>query len=351
MDTSYDLGIVNAIIVSANYGYTPFTGSVAVKDGRIAAVTRDRISNTECTRLIDGGGKILMPGLFNGHCHGDMTLGKGFGDGMTLGEQNDAFSDHHWFKKFITDEDRYFSRQLTYCEALLSGTTFLCENMYWSLGSLSAKAMAETGIRGALVEDLRLDFSSRDDADQGLMVPIPELRAFMDGCRKLGLVPVAGMPAEEDFETRRLLAAQEMLESLGLLRTMHLAETDWRMAMVEKKYGLSSIEYLHRNKILGRRFIGSHVVHASDRDISLLKENHVPVVNTPLCEMKIADGIAPIPEMVRQGVTVCLGTDGGMWNNSNDIFREMKGMALLHSINSGVRSLSTREILSMATIN
>ncbi|GHV73211.1 N-ethylammeline chlorohydrolase [Spirochaetia bacterium] len=344
MDKPYDWGIVNVIIVSANS--EPFTGSVAVKDGRIAAVIRETLRRDDCAQWLDGGGKILMPGLFNGHCHGDMTLGKGLGDGMTLGEQNEAFADHNWFQKFITDEDRYYSRQLTYCEALLSGTTFLCENMYWSLGKDSAKAMTETGIRGALVEDIRRDFVNQDD-----LVPAADLRAFMDDCRQQGLTPVAGLPAEEDFETHRLLTAQETLESLGMLRTMHLAETDWRVAAVETKYGLSPIEYLHQNKLLGKRFIGSHVVHASDRDVSLLKENGVSVVNTPLCEMKIADGIAPIPAMVRQGVTVCLGTDGAMWNNSNDIFREMKGMALLHSINSGTRSLSIRDILDMATIN
>jgi 5-methylthioadenosine/S-adenosylhomocysteine deaminase len=341
-----DLGIANVIIVSANFGYEPFVGSVAVKDGRIVTVTRETLASADCIRWIDGGGKILMPGLFNGHCHGDMTLGKGLGDGMTLGEQIEAFKDHNWFQKFITEEDRYYSRQLTYCEALLSGTTFICENMYWSLGGLSAKAMTETGIRGALVEDIRRDFINQDD-----LVPDADLRAFMEDCRQQGLVPIAGMPAEEDFETRRFLEAHGKLETLGMLRTMHLAETDWRIAAVKTKYGLTPIEYLYQNKILNNRFIGSHVVHASDREISLLKETGVKVANTPLCEMKIADGIAPIPEMVRRGIAVCLGTDGAMWNNSNDIFREMKGMALLHSIHGGVRSLSPRDILNMATIN
>ncbi|WP_100217120.1 amidohydrolase family protein [Treponema primitia] len=354
MGKLHDLGIVNAIIVSANFGYEPFIGSVAVKDGRIAAIIQENLNVTDgagnfvakCAQWIDGEGKILMPGLFNGHCHGDMTLGKGLGDGMTLGEQNEAFSDHNWFQKFITDEDRYYSRQLTYCEALLSGTTFLCENMYWSLGKFSAKAMIETGIRGALVEDVRRDFINQDD-----LVPTEDLRVFMEDCRRQGLVPIAGLPAEEDFETRRLLDIHKKLESLGLFRTMHLAETDWRIAAVETKYGLTPIDYLHQNKILNKYFIGSHVVHASDKEINQLKEDGVAVVNTPLCEMKIADGIAPIPEMVRRGITVCLGTDGAMWNNSNDIFREMKGMALLHSINSGARSLSPRDILNMATIN
>ena len=67
--------------------------------------------------------------------------------------------------------------------------------------------------------------------------------------------------------------------------------------------------------------------------------------------MKINDGVAPVPEMVKAGVNVSLGTDGAMWNNSNDIFREMKGMALLHSLTGGVRSLKKTDILNMATIN
>jgi 5-methylthioadenosine/S-adenosylhomocysteine deaminase len=346
MEKLYDLGVANVIIVPGGKGSEPFAGSVGVKGGRIAAVNAGGIKAGDCGQWIDGGGKLLMPGLFNSHCHGDMTLGKGFGDGMTLGEQIEAFDDHNWFWKFINDEDRYYSRQLLYCEALLSGTTFLCENMYWSLGSRSAEAMAGIGIRGALVEDVRRDFINQDD-----LVPLAELQAFMEDCQRRHLVPVAGMPAEEDFETRRLQAIHENLEGLEMLRTMHLAETDWRLAMVEKQYGFSSIEYLHQTGLLNKRFIGSHVVHASEAEIGLLAEHGVSVANTPLCEMKIADGIARIPEMLRQGVNVCLGTDGSMWNNSNDIFREMKGMALIHSVASGVRSLSPRDILDMATIN
>ncbi|MDR3148224.1 MAG: amidohydrolase family protein [Treponema sp.] len=346
MEKLYDLGVANVIIVSADNGYEPFAGSVGVKGGRIATVGPGLIDAAECGQWLDGRGRILMSGLFNSHCHGDMTLGKGLGDGMTLEEQIEAFDDHNWFWKFINDEDRYYSRQLTYCEALLSGTTFLCENMYWSLGRRSAEAMTQAGIQGALVEDVRRDFINQDD-----LVPVAELWAFMEDSRRQGLVPVAGMPAEEDFETRRLRAIHENLEGLEMLRTMHLAETDWRLALVEKNYGLRSIEYLHRNGLLTKRFIGSHVVHASDAEIGWLGEQGVSVANTPLCEMKIADGIAPIPEMVRRGVNVCLGTDGSMWNNSNDIFREMKGMALIHSVHSGVRSLSPKEILDMATIN
>jgi 5-methylthioadenosine/S-adenosylhomocysteine deaminase len=340
----YALGIDDVIIVSKNFGYEPFRGSVCVRDTLIADVRRGPVSKDECAQWIDGGGKILMPGLVNCHCHGDMTLARGLGDDMTLLEQIKAFDSHNWFQKFITDDDRYYARQLAYCEALLSGTTFICENMYWSLGGRSIQAMYEIGIKGALVEDIRFDF-----ADSHSLLSDQALLEFSAACREGGLVPVIGLPAEEDYETGLFHAIFEKLQNLDALQTMHLAENQWRVELIQTKYGMTPIECLAHNGFLNEKLIGSHVVCATENEVCLLKSARVKVANTPLCEMKIEDGIAPIPQMVRQGVNVGLGTDGALWNNSNDIFREMKGMALLHTVSSGIRSLSTKNILDMAT--
>jgi len=312
----------------------------------IAEVRRGPVSGDECTQWIDGGGKILMPGLVNGHCHGDMTLARGLGDDMTLLEQIKAFDSHNWFCEYINDDDRYYARQLTYCEALLAGTTFICENMYWGLGNRSIRAMKDIGIKGALVEDIRHDFADPDSFVDGQV-----LRDFSAACRDAGLVPVIGLMAEEDYETERLRKAFSRLENLDALQTIHLAENEWRRDIIVSKYGMTPVTYLAHHGFLHDRLIGSHVVCVTENEVGLLKEAGVKVVNTPLCEMKIADGIAPVPEMVRQGLTVGLGTDGALWNNSNDIFREMKGMSLLHTISSGIRSLSKINILDMATIN
>jgi len=339
----FTLGIDNVIVVSSS-GAAPFGGSVCVRDKRIAEVRRGPVPREQCAEWIDGGGKVLMPGLVNCHCHGDMTLARGLGDDMTLGEQIEAFRSHNWFFKYINDDDRYYARQLAYCEALLAGTTFICENMYWSLGGRSIDAMRETGIKGALVEDIRFDF-----ADSGSFISHNALKEFSDACRKNDLVPVIGLMAEEDYETDLLRTAFDLLRDIDALQTMHLAENQWRVNIINKKYDMTPIEYLAHNGFLHDRLIGSHVVYATENEVKLLREAGVKVANTPLCEMKIADGIAPIPEMVRQGVCVGLGTDGALWNNSSDIFREMKGMSLLHTINGGIRSLSKKNILDMAT--
>lgn len=342
----FKTGISGAIIVSGHNGYQPFIGSVGVSSDRIEAVIEGRIKREDCEVWIDGTGKILMPGLVNGHCHGDMTLARGLGDDLTLLEQNRNFADTGWFYTLIQDEDRYYSRQLTYCEALLSGTTFIMENMYWGLGEKSVMAMKEVGIRGALAEDIRVDFQNPDT-----FISKQQLDDFIRLCRENGLVPILGGISEEDFNTKRLKKIQGIGEENEVMITCHLAENPWRQAIFKDRFGTSSIDYLHRNSLLGENLIGSHVVYASEEEIKQLAMTGTKVVNTPLCEMKIWDGIAPIPEMVKQKVTVCLGTDGAMWNNSNDIFREMKGMSLLHTIHSGIRSLKKSDILDMATVN
>jgi 5-methylthioadenosine/S-adenosylhomocysteine deaminase len=349
----YSLGIDNVIIVSGNFDYVPFRGSVCL-DGAVIAQVCKTICKTagsvpqapreQCGEWIDGGGKILMPGLVNCHCHGDMTMARGLGDDMTLREQITVFSPHNWFYQFINDDDRYYSRQLGYCEALLAGTTFICENAYWSLGERAIGAMRETGIKGALVEDIRYDFSNSDS-----FFPARKLKEISAACRSADIIPVIGLMAEEDFETCRLRKAFELLRNIDALQTMHLAENEWRVDIIKEKYNMTPVEYLANNGFLNDNLIGSHVVCVTDNEIGLLKEAGVKVANTPLCEMKIADGIAPIPEMVRRGVTVGLGTDGPLWNNSSDIFREMKAMALLQTVSKGIRSLSKKQILDMAT--
>jgi len=344
----YSLGIENIIIVSGNYGYVPFKGSVYMDGAVIAKVCPQedapRAPREQCGEWIDGGGKILMPGLVNCHCHGDMTLARGLGDDMTLREQIEAFRPHNWFYQFINDDDRYYSRQLGYCEALLAGTTFICENAYWSLGGKAIAAMREIGIKGALVEDIRPDFSNSDS-----FFTAQKLKEISEACRSADIVPVIGLMAEEDFETSRLRKAFDLLQDVNALQTMHLAENDWRVGLIREKYDMTPVEYLARNGFLNDKLIGSHVVRVTDNEIGLLKEANVKVANTPLCEMKIEDGIAPIPGMAKRGITVGLGTDGALWNNSSDIFREMKAMALVHTVSKGIRSLSKKDILDMAT--
>lgn len=342
----YDLAINNVIILSRNNDYIPFVGAVGITGEFITYVGKQFVSLEETNQMIDGLRRVLMPGLINGHCHGDMTMARGLGEGMTLWDQNLAFSKHQWFKEFTTVEDRFYSRQLTYIESLLNGTTFILENMYWDLDGKSVEAMAEIGIMGALALDIRKDFLQPED-----FIDDKVIDKFICESQKHDLIPVIGSVSEEDFNPILLKKISDKLNQFDVLNTCHLAENDWRVALIEEKYQMTPVSFLSKNGKFDSKTIGSHVVKTTPKDIETLQKNSVSVINTPICEMKIADGWLRGVELMEAGVNVGLGTDGALWNNNNDIFEEMKQTLLIQSMQYGPGRMTSKHIIDMATYN
>jgi 5-methylthioadenosine/S-adenosylhomocysteine deaminase len=343
---SFDTAICNGIIISPHNDYQPLIGSIGISNGFIDYVGEKNFQTTDAKEFVDASGKIVMPGLINGHCHADMTMARGMGDDLTLQEQNNFFGKINWFSQATTIEDRFYSRMLTYIEAIMSGTTFILDNTFWTIGKKAFEAMSSVGIKGGIVQDFVTDFQTPDE-----MLSIEALMDFKFSCVNNKIKPVFGGLLEESYEPSRLEKVKDLTSKLNCLITSHLCETTWRKELLEQKFHRSSVQLLEQFGLITDKYIGSHAIYLSKQDIEILYERNAKIVNTPLCEMKIADGIAPIPDLVKKGIVVGLGTDGAMWNNSNDIFREMKGMALLQTVSSGIRSLSTKSILDMATIN
>ncbi|MDD2981346.1 MAG: amidohydrolase family protein [Hespellia sp.] len=345
----FDIVIADGIIISGHNRYRPCVGTIGIRDGKIVYVGEKSYSKADCHSYISAAGKIVMPGLVNGHCHGEMSFAKGLGGNATLWEQMQTFAENNWFYEALSEEDRFYARQFTYAEAVLSGTTTLLENMYWSLsGELSQRAFAETGLRGALAEDVRYDFYQSDRFLTDEM-----LEDFTDACGKYDLIPLFGTLPEEEFTEKRLREVKRLTEKGKIFFSSHLAETTWRHRSAVEKMGDSPVKVLNRFGLLSEKYIGSHAVYLDEEDIAIYAESGAKIVSTPICELKIADGLAPIPQFVKAGITIALGTDGAMWNNSNDIFREMKCMSVIHNLQSGsgAGTFAPEDILDMATIN
>jgi 5-methylthioadenosine/S-adenosylhomocysteine deaminase len=97
--------------------------------------------------------------------------------------------------------------------------------------------------------------------------------------------------------------------------------------------------------------MGSHGVYVDDEEIALLRRCGTRIVNCPTAEMKIADGVAPVAKLLKGGVTTCLGTDGALWNDSADMFSEMKSLMLVQRVTHGAGALSAEASLRAATID
>ena len=148
-----------------------------------------------------------------------------------------------------------------------------------------------------------------------------------------------------------LTASYELAAQYDVPLIIHVAETQSEVDQVREKYGKHPVEHLQSLGILGPRLIADHCVHLREEEIRLLGENQVKVIHNPESNMKLASGIAPVPELLANGVTVGLGTDGCASNNNLDLFAEMDTAAKLHKIKTmDTTVMDALTVLRMATI-
>ena len=81
-----------------------------------------------------------------------------------------------------------------------------------------------------------------------------------------------------------------------------------------------------------------------------MKKHNIAVAHNPASNMKLASGIAPVPRMLKEGITVGLGTDGTSSNNNLDMLEEIRLAAILHKVNElDPLSVPAAEALKMGT--
>jgi 5-methylthioadenosine/S-adenosylhomocysteine deaminase len=142
-----------------------------------------------------------------------------------------------------------------------------------------------------------------------------------------------------------------MARDHGVPLILHLAETGEETATVVERYGRRPVEHLRRLGLLGPHLIADHCVHLESGEIEALAGAGARVVHNPESNMKLASGVAPVPEMIARGLAVGLGTDGCASNNNLDLFSEMDTAAKLHKVHTGDPTvMDAVTVLQMATI-
>lgn len=324
-------------------------GAIAVEGGRIVAVgKRSDIARQYAAReVIDARGRAVIPGLINGHTHVPMTLFRGIADDLDLNE---------WLTKFIfpaeaknVNED--FVRagtQLGLAEMIRGGTTTYCDMYYFE--DAIAEETERAGVRGLLGETV-IDF------------PVPDNKTWPDAMRYTEryvarwkgnrLVTAAIAPhAPYTVSEAHLREVRAFADRTGAFIVTHVAETRKEVEDISRDHGARPVEYLARIGFLGPREVFAHTIHLTEGEISLLKQNGVGSVHNPQSNMKLASGVAPLPQMLRAGVAVGLGTDGAASNNDLDMWEEMDTAAKLHKLTTGdPKTLTAEEAFALATIN
>lgn len=301
-------------------------GAVAVLGARIVAVGErtDLLERYRAAEVVEEPGCVIMPGLVNGHTHVAMTLFRGLADDLPLME---------WLTKHIFPAERKLTRELVragarlgMAEMIMSGTTSLLD-MYLFADQV-AEAAEEAGLR-AIIGEVLYDFDSPNygPPDDGLRFT-EELIGRWRGHERIG---VAVEPHALYTCSRGLLqAAGELARREGCPLHVHAAETKEEVREVFRRFGQRPVQALAELGLLGANASLAHCVALSEEEVELLALSRTAAVHCPQSNMKLASGIAPLPQMMRSGVRLALGTDGPASNNSLDMFAELGCAAKLH---------------------
>jgi 5-methylthioadenosine/S-adenosylhomocysteine deaminase len=312
--------------------------SVAVEDGRVAGIGRPATMRSRFGRLerIDCRSRILMPGLVNAHLHPDLHVLKGSLEGLDLHDWRDADEYNAGIGILGTDAGASIQRasiRASLAEAALSGTT--CVATYGVTNNADAQcqaALGELGLRGALtIRDVH--FAPVSDSGTAWQQPVPAMYR---------------LHAEERLDDAELTAAAAA-HARGEHIVMHAAETAQRLEIVRRTFNTTTIRLLHRYGLLSPRVLLSHAVFVDAEEIALIGAAGAGVVVSPAAELKLADGIPPVQDMLRAGIPVALGTDAAVCNNSTDMFLEMRALGLSQKLRYGAAAMPPDRILHAAT--
>jgi cytosine/adenosine deaminase-related metal-dependent hydrolase len=151
--------------------------------------------------------------------------------------------------------------------------------------------------------------------------------------------------------TEELLKAVAQLAREKNLRIhTHASENPTECDVVRQRTGRDNIVYLHELGLTGSHSTFAHCVWLTSDEQRLLRETGTVVCHCPSSNLKLASGIAKIPELIQEGVHVCLGADGAPCNNNLDLFLEMRLASLIHKPRVGPTGMSAQTVLDMATL-
>jgi 5-methylthioadenosine/S-adenosylhomocysteine deaminase len=323
-------------------------GGIAISQGRIVAVgSRADIERDYASRQrVSAEGKVITPGLINGHTHVPMVLFRGLADDLDLQE---------WLTKYIfpaeaknvTEEFVRVGARLGLAEMIRGGTTTYCDMYYFE--DAIADETAKAGVRGVLGETL-IDFPVADNKTHAEgMAYVEKFVARWKGHELI--VPAVAPHAPYTVSEEHLKAMRAFSDRTGVPIVTHISETKREVDDSVRDKGASPVAYLERIGFLNEHVIAAHMVWPQGSDIAILKRHGVGVVHNPQSNMKLAAGVAPVPKMLAESLLIGLGTDGAASNNDLNMWEEMDTVAKLHKVFTGdPKVISAQQAFELATI-
>lgn len=314
---------------------------VVFSDNKIIYVGTDY--QGEYDKVIDATGKIVMPGLINCHTHLGMSIFRATNDDLTL---DSWLNDKIWpIEDKLTDDDLYYTTLLSMVEMIKTGSTCFNDMYFGYKGSIPA--IKKCGVRGiygrCLMGNMDKDSICRVDDFKRLYEEYKD-----DDKIHLSIAPHALYTCNLNY----LKLCSDLAKEYNLPIHIHLSENMNEVKTVTNKFGMKPMEVLDKVGMLEKRVILGHGTFLSDSEINMIKDRDVSVCTNPVSNLNLGCGIADLVKYKKNGINVCLGTDGQGSGNSLNLFYTM---SLVDYLQKGKYEdptvMSSYDVLKMATIN
>ncbi len=274
-------------------------------------------------REYDGKGKLLMSGFVNTHAHSAMSLLRGYGENLSL---QDWLNKRIFpFEDKLTGEAAYWGTMLAMAESLRYGIASTTDMYYFAEDML--RAIEESGTKNNYSRSVTC-FS---DADLWTLESAAEMKDIYerfhntaDGRIKIDM----SIHAEYTSTPKVVKQMAEYTKSIGANMHVHLSETQSEHEGCKEKHGMTPAQYFNSLGLFDTPTTAAHCVWLEPEDYPILKEKGVTVACNPVSNMKLASGVCNVPELLRHGINVGIGTDSVASNNSLNFIEEMKFFAV-----------------------
>jgi len=333
--------VKGGLVVTQNWKREVVKADVLVDGGKIVELGHVKAKADE---VVDAAGCIVMPGLINCHTHVAMALMRSLVDDVKL----DKFLD----KTFAVDakrtsDDIAAGATLGCLEMARTGTTTFVD-LYYSQDVI-AKCVEQIGLRGYLGWTV---LDEKFTTQKGS--PINNCENFIRSHRDRPLItPLVAPQGVYVCSDETMMRSKELAKKEKTFCHFHLSETRKEVYDYQKLKGKRPVDHLSEIGFFSKGDLAAHGVWLTVNEVRQLARAGVGVAHCPTSNMKLASGgVAPIQEMLAEGVPVSLGTDGCSSNNSLDMFLEMKFASLLQkSFRWDASLLPAQKALDMATVD
>jgi 5-methylthioadenosine/S-adenosylhomocysteine deaminase len=350
-ENNWDMAIIGGTLITISAGMEIIEDSiVGIKNGLIVAVGQNKDSGCatlQAKETINASGCIVMPGLVNTHTHLPMVCFRGMADDLPLMEWLTC----HIFpaeSRFVNKKMVYDGAMLAMAEMILSGTTTFCDGYFFE--DAIAEAINATGMR-AVVSQGFADFIMPDKSSfEKTMAAAKRFVARWQSHAPM-ITPAYCCHSPYTCSPATLVNVKEAAREAGILYLIHLLENKDEIDTILNRYGKKPVQHLLDLGVLDDQTVAVHCNWLTKEDMAIFADLGVKVSHNPESSMKLAAGVAPVPEMLQHGITVGIGTDGCASNNDMDMFREMDTAAKIHKVTLlDPTVMSAETVLKMATI-